>query len=305
MVPGNTTEAASSLRPSFLPEMQLHRPTQLGDVFAHMANGAQLLSGGTDILLQAGQHGSPDHLVWTGGVKSLNSLSIARDSIKVGAAVPLSTLIRSADFRTMAPAVMDGAHVVGSTQLRHQATMVGNICTASPSADTVPGLMVHDAVVEITNELKQSYQVALKDFIKGPGQINLERGALVTAIDLHPIKNNEMSAYQRFTQRNALDLAFACVAVKLAFEDDGQTIQSVKLALGAVGPTVIDASEAADVLIGQTLDVKKLKTVCDAASQLAKPISDHRASRDYRHQLIKVLVGDVINQAADRFGINL
>ena len=304
MVLGNTlnnaTKSMSSLRPSFLPEMDLHCPTSLDELFGHMDDGAQLLSGGTDILLQAGQTGSPDHLVWTGGINALKEFVTEGDRLKIGASVPLSQMIKSQSFRKAAPAVNDGASVVGSTQLRRQATMVGNVCTASPAADTVPGLLVHDCVVEIKTVDGKSRSVDLKYFITGPGKTTLAEGELVTSLSLTPLGQNQTSAYQRFTYRKALDLAFACVAARLDYEEDHETIKSVQLALGAVGPTVIDASSIADVLIGQPLDNIQLGKCAEVASELCTPISDHRASADYRRQLIKALVGDVILQAANR-----
>lgn len=302
MVPENIPETASALRPSHLPEIRLHCPSGLHEVFAHMADGARLLAGGTDILLLAGQRGKPDWLVWTGGIEALGEFDAEGETIRVGASVPLASMIRSRSFRAAAPAVADGARVVGSPQLRNQATMVGNVCTASPAADMVPGLLVHDCAVEIINREHQRRRVALKDFTLGPATTVLGEGELVSGLMLSRLGGNETSAYQRFTYRKALDLAFASVAARLEYEQDGQTIKSARLALGAVGPTVIDAGAAADMLIGHPLDEHRLSICAAAASQLCDPISDHRATARYRRQLIGALVGDVVRQAAGRYG---
>ncbi|MBT4891280.1 MAG: hypothetical protein HON65_17185 [Rhodospirillales bacterium] len=293
---------ASALRPSHLPEMDLQCPTNLGDVFRHISNGAQLLAGGTDILLQASVRGEPNKLVWTGGIESMKEFDADSDFIKVGASVPLSTMIKSNAFRDGAPAVADGAQSVGSLQLRNQATMVGNVCTASPAADTVPGLLIHNCVVATIDKENNKREIALKDFLTGPGKTNLGEGELVTCLSFSRLGKNQMSAYQRFTQREALDLAFASVAARLEFEEDGQTLMTVNLALGAVGPTAIDASAAADILKGHPISEGRLDICADAASQLCSPISDHRASAGYRRQLIRALVGDVVRQAATRYG---
>lgn len=295
-------EPASALRPSHLPEIRLDCPTGLDELFAHMADGARLLAGGTDILLQAGQRGEPDCLVWTGGIAAMKEFDAQGEIIRVGAAVPMASMIRSRSFRCGAPAVADGARVVGSPQLRNQATMVGNVCTASPAADTVPGLLVHDCLVEIINRENEPRRVALKDFTVGPATTVLGEGELVTGLMLSRLGRNETSAYQRFTYRKALDLAFVGVAARLDYEEDGQTLKSVRLALGAVGPTVIDAGAATDILTGHPLDEDRLRICADAASQLCEPISDHRASAGYRRQLIGALVGDVVRQAAERHG---
>ena len=302
MLPDFIIEPASSLRPSHLPEIALQCPTDLAEVFEHMHQGASLIAGGTDILLVAAQRGAPHHLVWTGGVEALKEVEESGETIRIGAATPLAQLIRSQSFRHKAPAVADGAQLVGSVQLRNQATIVGNVCTASPAADTVPGLLVHDCVVETADRKNNTRRIDLKNFMIGPGKTALRDGELVTGLTLTRLGKNQTSAYQRFTQRAALDLAFASVAVKLDFDQDGVALKSVMLVLGAVGETAIDASSAADGLIGYPLSEDRLSQCADAASQMCEPISDQRASAGYRHQLIRALVVDVIKQAAARYG---
>ncbi len=267
-----------------------------------MADGYTLLAGGSDILLSASHCGEPGRLVWTGGIETMKKFNPDANPMWVGAAVPFARMIQSRVFRAGAPAVAEGAQSVGSVQLRHQATIVGNICTASPAADTVPGLLIHGCVVVTENRQNQCRQIDLKDFVLGPGKTALAGGELVTGLSIRRLAKNETSAYQRFTQRNALDLAFASAAVKLEYEDDGQSLRSVKLALGAVGPTVVDASAALNVLVGHPIDEHRLAVCAEAASQMCEPISDHRASAGYRRQLIRVLIGDVVRQAARRYG---
>ncbi len=305
IAPETIQETKSALRPSHLPKMELHCPTDIDEVFEHLADGYELLAGGSDILLSASHCGKPSRLVWTGGIETMKEFNPDANPMRIGAAVPLARMIRSQVFRAGAPAVAEGAQSVGSVQLRNQATMVGNICTASPAADTVPGLLIHGCVVETANRRNERRQVELKDFVIGPGKTALGWGELVTGLSICRLAKNEASAYQRFTQRNALDLAFSSAAAKLEYEEDGRSLRSVKLALGAVGPTVIDASASADVLIGHPLDEHRLAVCADAASQLCEPISDHRASAGYRRQLIRTLIGDVVRQAAGRYGNKL
>lgn len=304
VMPDAVPEFVSSLRPSQLPDMALHCPADLGAVFEHMRHGAKVLAGGTDILPMATHRGAPDYLVWVGGVGAMQAFDLDSDDgvIRIGAATTLARMVRSLSFRTGAPAVADGARVVGSVQLRNQATVAGNVCTASPAADTLPGLLVHDCVVETLNSNSQRRRINLKNFMIGPGKTALDESELVSGLSLSRLKANQASAFQRFTQRKALDLAFASVAAMLEFEADGQTLKAARLALGAVGPTVIDATEAAEILVGHPLDDARLGKCADAASQLCAPLSDHRASADYRRQLIRTLTGDVVKQAAERYG---
>ena len=290
----------SVLRPTGLPELELHRPANLAELFQPLIDGAQPLAGGTDLLLWASQRGAPRHLVWTGGVGELHDFEPGSGRIRVGAAVTATRVLRSEVFRAAAPAVADGAHAIGSVQLRNQATLVGNVCTASPSGDTIPGLLVHDAEVEITNVSGANRRVGLDRFLIGPGRTALQSGELVIAVNLSRIGPREASAFRRFTLRQALDLAFASVAARIAFEADGRTVAGARLALGAVGETAIEVAEAAAMLVGRPLSDAGLQACAEAASQACSPISDHRASAEYRHQLVRVLVRDVINEAGRR-----
>ena len=291
---------ASTLRPAHLPDIDLHCPDALADVFVQLRDGASVLAGGTDMVLWASQSGTPDHLVWTGAVEELRSLDIDEAAIRIGAAVTLSALVRSDSFRRLATAVADGASVIGSVQMRNQGTLIGNLCTASPAGDTIPGLVVHDASIEIASSPGDRRRVDVADFIGGPGKTILKADELVTALYLSPLADGEASAFQRFTQREALDLAFASVAARLSYESDGKTIRKARLALGAVDETVIEASDAAEILIGHALDDAMLNKCAEAAAQACSPISDLRASADYRRQLIKAVVIDVVTEAARR-----
>ncbi len=290
----------SVLRPAYLPELELHRPAKLDELLRHLADGARPLAGGTDILLWASQRGAPRRLVWTGGVDALHVFECGDDPLRVGAAVAVAHLVRSAAFRTAVPAVVDGAQLIGSLQLRNQATLVGNICTASPAGDTIPGLLVHDAVVEIVATLGDRRRLGLNDFLVGPGRSGLRHDELAIAVTLSRLGPREASAYRRFTQRNALDLAFASVAARLAFESDGRTVSAARLALGAVAPVALEVPEAAATLVGQPLNEATLRACAEAAAEACSPISDQRASADYRRQLVMTLVHDVVGETARR-----
>jgi len=266
----------------------------------HMTHGAHPLAGGTDILLWASQRGEPNQLVWTGGVEELHAFEVDGERLKVGAAVPISRMVRSGTFRAAVPAVAEGAQAIGSVQLRNQATLIGNVCTASPAGDTLPGLLVHDAEIEVAAVGGKRRNINLADFIIGPGQTGLQAGELAVAISLSSLGPGEASAFQRFTERRALDLAFAGVAVRLALDSDSCTVRAAHLALGAVGPTAFNAAEAAATLVGQPLSEATLQACAKVAAEICKPITDHRATADYRRQLVKVLVRDVVTEAGRR-----
>ncbi len=290
----------SMIRPCHLPELELFRPSSLDGVFALLEEGAHVLAGGTDLLMWASQRGQPRKLVWIGHINELRAFDVDGERLQVGANVTLGELIRSVAFRHAAPAVADGVQLIGSVQLRNQATLLGNVCTASPAGDSLPGLLVHDAQVEIANPTGQRRKLALGNFLVGPGRTALSRGELAVAVSLRRLQANEASAYRRHTERQALDLAFASVAARLAFEADAYTVASARLALGAVGPTALIAADAAATLVGYPLTEERRSTCAAVAAETCKPISDFRASADYRRQLVKVLVGDVITEIQQR-----
>jgi len=292
----------SALRPSRLPELDLRTPTSLEELTGSLAAGWRACGGGTDVLIEALQAGEPTHLVSTTGVHELAQLTCDADGISIGGSVVLARLVRSTSFRSGAAAVADGAQTIGSIQLRNQATLVGNLCSASPAADTIPGLFVHDARVETVDSSGMTRSTAVSEFLHGPGSTSLHDDEVVAAVRLTPSSPGTGSAYRRFTERNALDLAFAGVAASVALEADGVTIRSVRLALGAVGPTVMDASEVTATLIGRTADTELLASVAEAAAGACSPITDHRCSADYRRQLVHVLTLEVIDEAMRRAG---
>ncbi len=291
---------ASIIKPSHLPDLELFRPSSIEGVFRRLKDGAQVLAGGTDLLLWASQHGQSRQLVWIGNIESLQIFTVDGDQLQVGAGVTLGELIRSPAFRRAAPAVTQAAQLVGSVQLRNQATLLGNVCSASPAGDTLPALLVHETQVEIVKSPDQQRQMSLHNFLLAPSQTALEAGEIVSGLSLCGLQVNEMSVYRRHTERQALDLAFASVAARLAFEADGHTVAGARLALGAVGPTALLAAEAAQALVGHAL-TKERKSICaKIAVEICKPISDFRASADYRRQLIRVLVEDVITELEQR-----
>jgi CO/xanthine dehydrogenase FAD-binding subunit len=284
------------LRPSQLPELTFHRPESLHELLGLLESGAHPIAGGTDILLWASHDGRPAELAWTCLVDDLQHFETGNDPFRVGAAIKLSTLLCSAEFRAGAPAVFDGVKVIGSVQMRNQATLLGNVCTASPAGDTLPGLLVHGAVLETINVSGGKRRLALDEFLLAPGVNKLQAGELATSISIRPLVPGEASAFRRFTERRSLDLAFASVAARISFEEDGQTVRKARLALGAVGPCAFMAADAAAALDGRPLNAASLSRCAEAAAEYCSPISDHRASSDYRRQLVKVLVHDVVTE---------
>ncbi len=292
------TDAA--LRPSLLPALELETPTSLEELAGLVADGFTVIGGGSDVLLAAAHAGTPTRLAHSAAVPELSTLDLVGDELTIGAAATLGRLVRSAPARGAISAVTDGAQKVGSPQLRNTATLVGNLCTASPAGDTIPGQFVHGAVVDLVDAAGNRRSPSVADFITGPGRTTLRAGEIVTGVRVEANGPSEGSAYRRFTERNAIDLAFAGVAARVCFEEDGETVRSVRLALGAVGPTVIDATPHAAALVGEPMTRERLSVIADAAVSASSPISDHRCSADFRRQLVRVLTIESVEAAAIR-----
>jgi carbon-monoxide dehydrogenase medium subunit len=155
-------------------------------------------------------------------------------------------------------------------------------------------------MLETINASERKRRLALEDFLLAPGVNELKSGELVTSISIRPLGSGEASAFRRFTERRSLDLAFASVAARISFEEDGLTVRKARLALGAVGPCAFMAADAATALHGSPLNQANLSLCAEAAAESCSPISDHRASADYRRQLVKVLVHDVVTDIQSR-----
>ncbi len=272
--------------------------TSLEELLRSASAGTRPFAGGTDVLVAAAHEGSElPPLVWTGSVPGLAVVEQRGAVLQVGAAATLGRVVASDAMRTGAPALAEAAAMVGSVQIRNVATVVGNLCNASPAADTVPPLVVHDATVEIRHATAGARSMPVESLPRGPGQTALAPGEVVTAISIGSLGPREGSAYRRFTVRKSMDLAFVGVAALIALDEDGRRIRAAKIALGAVAPTVVVAAEAAAALAGATPDEEVLRTAGRAAAAACRPITDLRASAEYRLRLVEVMTGDVVLEA--------
>lgn len=273
-------------------------PRSLGEFLGLVADGRRPFAGGTDLVPRAWQSPEEGPLVWVGGVEELRVLEIQGTSIEIGAGVTYAELLCHPRIPREVPALADAAAVVGSVQIRNVASVVGNVCNASPAADTVPALTVHRAQVLLGGRVER--RVDLCAFLTGPGRTALSAGEAVLGLRVSALGPREGSAYRRFTVRRAMDLAFVGVAARLRLAADGQQVEDAAIALGAVGPTVIVADSAAKVLVGSGLEDSVLRECGERVAAQARPISDLRASAEYRRLIAKVLAQDVVRVAYRR-----
>jgi aerobic carbon-monoxide dehydrogenase medium subunit len=262
---------------------------------------AYILAGGTDLLvkMKAGMI-EPDLVVDIKRVKGMNEIKKGVGGYSIGAAVPCVAILENAAFVKAWPGVADAANLIGSRQVQGRSTMSGNMCNASPAADSVPALVAAGAKVSIAGP-KGNRKLAVEDVAAGVGRNNLKKGEIITSIDLPKKAAKSGDAYLRFTPRTEMDIAVVSVGVNLTIDGKG-VITKARVALGAVSTTVLLVKEAANAIIGTKLDdaaKAKLAAICSAA---CKPIDDKRGTIEFRTDVAGVLARRAAETAYARAG---
>ncbi len=264
---------------------EYHEPQSLAEVTSLLAaygEAARVLAGGTDLLVQMRKgRQQPRHLLNIKTVAGLNQITVTEDSIEIGATV---TLTEGEKFLAGYPVygvLRQAMHSVASVQIRHRATLAGNVCNASPAADTVPALVVLGAKIKL-HGTHGDRLVPVDRFITGPGRTVLLTGEVVSAIVLPRLNGDGRGVFLRKARRPSLDLATANVA---AFVAGG----NYRIALGAVAPTVIRARDAERLLNARGLSAATAAEAAKLARAAARPITDVRGSAEYRLELVEAL----------------
>lgn len=265
-------------------------------VFTSSSHPARVLAGGTDLLTRL-ETDSPDRIlvVDIGDVSELAGISSTGSGLRIGAATKLADIENSELLDGLWQVLARSAAQVGSPQIRNLATIGGNICNASPAADTVPPLLVLDAEVELISP-RGVRKVPLVDFFVGPGKSILSEDEFLASILLPEPPPGALATYLKHSPRRAMDLAVVGVGVLLA-RMDGRS--EARIALGAVAPIPLRATHAESLLAeARQLNDPVIKQAARLAAQEAKPISDVRASAEYRTAMIEALVGRALRQLA-------
>jgi CO/xanthine dehydrogenase FAD-binding subunit len=277
-----------------------HRPSTLREACDLLAGGgARLFAGGTDLIpqLREGRREAAC-IVDLKRLDECTSIEVWADGgVTIGAAVPASIVGRHPVVRERYPALAVSARMIGSHQVQNRASLGGNICNAAPSADAVPPLIVLGAEVEIVSGEGRRV-VPLETIFAGPGRTTLAAGELLATIRLPAPQANTASHYIRFTPRREMDIAAAGVAARVICDDAGVIIDA-RMALASVAPTPIRAIAGEQVLFGQRLDEASIEAAAQAAMGEARPISDTRASAEYRRELVRVLTRRVLAHCRD------
>ena len=260
---------------------------------------ARVLAGGTDLLVQMRTGGArPAAFVDIKRIPEMMQLRIDADGLHSGAAVPAAQLYESDELRALWPGVAEATDLIGSSQIQGRATWCGNLCNASPAADSVPALIAVGAQVRIAGPDGER-TVAIEDFCTGPGQTVLAPGELVAGFEIPAPAPRSSDAYLRLIPRSEMDIAVVGAGVSLTL-DAGGRVEAARVAIGAVAPTARLVAAAGEALVGSSLGDAALDAAAAAASAAADPIDDKRGTIDYRKRVAGVLVKRAAKIAYER-----
>jgi carbon-monoxide dehydrogenase medium subunit len=265
-------------------------------------SGARLVSGGTDVLprVAGGKMTQPKVLVSINRLPGLDKITLEGKSVlRIGAQVTLAEVARSALVRRVSVALAEAASWVGSEQIRNSATLVGNLCSASSAADTIPPLLCGEAVVEIVGS-KGRRRLAVEDLVVGPRKLALKADELVLGVRVPVSRRKVGSAYRRHGSRAAMDCAVVVASAEVVAKKD--KIIEARLALGAVHPVPVRCPSAERLLAGQVPEEGVLAEAAVAAAESVSPMTDIRASAEHRAAIVRRMVPQVILKAFVRAG---
>jgi carbon-monoxide dehydrogenase medium subunit len=271
--------------------MRFEAPTTVIAAVKLLAGNARVtrvLAGGTDLLVQMRtDRVAPDLIIDVKRIPSLRTVTAKNGAFRIGAAVAGVELGEHKALRKAWPGVVEAANLIGSHQIQSRASLAGNLCNASPAADSVPALVAAGASAVIAGP-RGKRTVPVETIATGPGKTSLKRGEMVEAILLPKRPPRSGDAYLRFIPRSEMDIAVVGAGVSLTLDAKG-VCTAARLALGAVAERVILVPDAAKALIGSTVDARALERLAAAASAACRPIDDKRGTKEFRIKVAGVL----------------
>lgn len=282
--------------------MRYESPTTTKEVVALLSKEkgkAYVLAGGTDLLVRLRMDMiEPDLMVDIKRIPAMSEITKTASGFKIGAAVPGVKLKQNKALVKAWPGVVEAANLIGSDQVQGRCTMAGNLCNASPAADSVPALIAAGAKAVVVGKKRRT--VAVENVITGPGQTSLAKGEVIEAITLPAKKPKSGDAYLRFIPRTEMDIAVVGVGINLTLQRG--VISSARVSLGAVAPTPLLVKAAAAAIVGTKLDDEALEALAAACSAACNPIDDKRGTVAYRKKVAGVLAKRAAKIAYERAG---
>jgi carbon-monoxide dehydrogenase medium subunit len=262
---------------------------------------ARVLAGGTDLIVQVREHRRDlDLMVDVKRIPEVNELAYdPRHGLRLGAAVPCYRVYENQEIARAYPGLIDAVALIGGVQIQSRASVGGNLCNASPAADTTPALIAHQAVCVIAGP-KGTRELPVEQFCTAPGKNVLARGEMLLSLRVPPPAANFGAAYLRFIPRNEMDIAVAGAGVAVTLDGAKARCTAARVALAAVAPTPLLVPEAGAALVDGALSDSLIEKAAGLARAAARPISDMRGDADYRRHLVGVLVKRALHAAVER-----
>ncbi len=284
--------------------MRYIRPLTIEDAVGQLVGSsgtAAILAGGSDLLVRMkGGFVEPDLIVDIKAIAGLSEIRETAEGFLIGAAVPCAVLGENKVLKKAWPGVVEAAKLIGSKQVQGRCTIVGNLCNASPAADSVPALVAAGARAVVAGPSGKR-TVAVESVPTAPGRTSLAKGEIIEAILLDNRAPRSGDAYLRFIPRTEMDIAVVSAGVNLTLDEIG-VIRTARVALGAAAPTVLLVEEAAEVLVGSKLDEATLERLAKVCAGACRPIDDKRGTIEFRRKVAGVLARRVATTAYERAG---
>jgi carbon-monoxide dehydrogenase medium subunit len=260
---------------------------------------AKILSGGTDLLVQLRSgRAKPDLIVDIKRIPDMSGIHVRDGAFVIGAATSGALIGEHAALRAAWPGVVEAANLIGSTQVQGRASLAGNLCNASPAADSVPALIAARATCVVAGAGGKR-EVPVESIVTGPGRTSLGRAEFIVAFHLPKRPPRAADAYLRFIPRTEMDIAVVGAGVDLTLDAAG-VCTDARVVLGAVAPTAVIVPDAAAALIGRKLDAAALDALDAAAQRACKPIDDKRGTIEYRTKVAGVMARRTATIAYER-----
>jgi CO/xanthine dehydrogenase FAD-binding subunit len=281
-------------------------PKSVEEVIALIANkngDARILCGGTDLLVQLREgRRKADLVIDIKNIPELTQITFdPQNKLRIGAAASCHQICSDSNVRKYFPGLVDAVSLIGGVQIQNRASVGGNLCNASPAADSIPALIVYEATCNILGP-NGSRILPVEDFCIAPGQNALRAGELLTSINVSTPIQGFGAHYLRFIPRNEMDIAVVGAGASVFLGDEGKRFIFAGIALGAVAPTPLFVSEAGDFLAEKAVTRENIKEAARLAQTAAKPITDLRGTAEHRKHLVAVLVERALSKAIERAG---
>lgn len=246
------------------------------------------LSGGTDLIIRIKENHlkEPFTVIDISGLEELKGITVKDDHIIAGALVTHGEIMKHPKFRECASVLVQACGTVGSPQIRNRGTIGGNIGNSSPAGDSLPPLYILGAEVCLARG-KEERWVKIEDFIKGPGKNVLNHLELIKEVKI-PLLYGYEGKYMKLGQRKALAISKVSLAINIYNEE--KILKDVRIALGAVGPVIIQAKKTEEFLKGKELNENVITEAVKLIKEEARPISDLRSTDEYRRDMTGVLL---------------